>query len=546
MNKKQFPVFLFVLCVVFAFAACNQEGNSSSTAARSTDYEDLLVLFREFREFVKPPVIDGVPDYSPTAMAAQHQDLRKFQDRLAAFDISGWPISQKVDYHIFRAEMNGLDFDHRVIRPWARDPAFYLKSQSGAGPSYYGGVRLREFPLSVEDIAAVGIRLKAVPTIYKNAETCLIEASGDLAAFAIHFLDEELAMYQNLANILAKHHPELVPEAEKAKNAVKDYGVWLEENKERMTAHPGLGIENYDWWMKNVQLVPYTWEEILTIMQHEYDRALSALKLEQHRNSHLPPLKAAASEEEYNALYYECQKHLWDFLQKKEMFTIPDYLKPYPPKPWANFPGRQGGEVRDFFEQCEDRNPLPSPLIHEFLGHNFDGLRSRRDERPIRGVDRLSTIDMIRSEGLAFGMEEMFMHAGLFDKYPRAREINHIMMAFRSVRALADLRLHSQEFELEESFKFCYEETPYHWMLPDGYEVWYEMETTLRFPGWHMGMVLGKFQLFSLLADRQKQLGEDFSMKEFMDEFFAEGMIPISLIRWKMTGLTDEIEWLTE
>jgi hypothetical protein len=281
-------------------------------------------------------------------------------------------------------------------------------------------------------------------------------------------------------------------------------------------------------------------------MQHEYDRALTALKLEQHRNSHLPPLKAASNEDEYNALYYECQKHLWDFLHEKEMFTIPDYLKPYPPKPWANFPGRQGGEVRDFFEQCEDRNPLPSPLIHEFLGHRFDGLRSRRDERPIRGTERLYTIDMIRSEGLAFGMEEMFMHAGLFDKYPRAREINHIMMAFRSVRALADLRLHSHEFDLEDSFKFCYEQTPYHWMLPDGFEVWYEMETTLRFPGWHMGMVLGKFQLFALLSDKQKQLGDNFIMKEFMDEFFAAGMIPISLIRWEMTGLADEMDWLTK
>jgi uncharacterized protein (DUF885 family) len=83
-------------------------------------------------------------------------------------------------------------------------------------------------------------------------------------------------------------------------------------------------------------------------------------------------------------------------------------------------------------------------------------------------------------------------------------------------------------------------------MLPEGYEVWYEMETTLRFPGWHMGMVFGKFQLFSLLADRQKQLGDDFNIKEFMDEFFASGMIPISLIRLEMTGHTNEIEWLMQ
>ncbi len=33
-------------------------------------------------------------------------------------------IPQQVDYHLVRAEMNGLDFDHRVLEPWANNPAF--------------------------------------------------------------------------------------------------------------------------------------------------------------------------------------------------------------------------------------------------------------------------------------------------------------------------------------------------------------------------------------------------------------------------------------
>jgi len=252
------------------------------------------------------------------------------------------------------------------------------------------------------------------------------------------------------------------------------------------------------------------------------------------------------NEVEYKKRYYQCQKHLLDFLKRREILTIPDYLKPLPPKDWKDFPARQGGQVRDFFEQCEDRNPLPSPLIHEFLGHHFDELRFQRDKRPIRGARRLFAIDMIRSEGLAFGLEEIFMRAGLLDKYPRGREINYIMMAFRAVRARADLKLHSHEFNLKSSFQFCYEQTPYHWMLPDGFEVWYEMETTLRFPGWHMGMVLGKLQLLSLIADRAQQLGDKFNLRQFMDSFLATGMIPISLIRWEMTGLKDEIEKLLQ
>ena len=41
--------------------------------------------------------------------------------------------------------------------------------------------------------------------------------------------------------------------------------------------------------------------------------------------------------------------------------------------------------------------------------------------------------------------------------------------------------------------------------------------------------------------DRALQLGEEFDLKEFHDEFLASGWIPISLIRWEMTGYDDEV-----
>jgi len=545
MIKRNYFVLAFAVYVMlsFTFYSFCSSGKNGSNVAKSSDYQVFLKLFKDFRDFTKPNVIDGVPDYSPQAMSEQYGKLNKFQKWLAAIDISNWPVSQQVDYHLVRAEMNGLEFYHRVLRPWSRDPCFYLQSQAGAGPVFYGTLEIpRNFPLSEGKQAELKVKLQAIPKIYNKAKENLREASGDLALIALHFLNEEIAIYRNISSELAKYHPDLVAYADKAKAAVEDYGTWLEENKDKMTEPAGVGVENYNWWMKNVQLVPFTWEELMAIMENEYKRAISALKLEQYRNSGLPQVEPVKNEAEYRQRYYKYQKHLLNFLHEKEILTIPDYLKPLPPKAWKDFPSRQGGNVRDFFEQCEDRNPLPSPLIHEFLGHHFDELCFQRDSRPIRGARRLFAMDMIRSEGLAFGLEEIFMRAGLFDKYPRGREINYIMMAFRAIRALADLKLHSHEFNLKDSFEFCYEQTPYHWMLPDGFEAWYEMETTLRFPGWHMGMVIGKLQLLSLMADRAQQLGDEFNIRQFMDKFRGAGMIPISLIRWEITGLSDEIE----
>ncbi len=39
-----------------------------------------------------------------------------------------------------------------------------------------------------------------------------------------------------------------------------------------------------------------------------------------------------------------------------------------------------------------------------------------------------------------------------------------------------------------------------------------------------------------MLAERKRQLGDAFRMKEFMDDFDAAGLIPVSLLHWELTG----------
>lgn len=63
-------------------------------------------------------------------------------------------------------------------------------------------------------------------------------------------------------------------------------------------------------------------------------------------------------------------------------------------------------------------------------------------------------------------------------------------------------------------------------------------------PGHATIYITGKNELERLMADRAMQLGDTFNLQEFMDSFFASGMIPISLARWEMTGLDDEIKKL--
>ena len=53
--------------------------------------------------------------------------------------------------------------------------------------------------------------------------------------------------------------------------------------------------------------------------------------------------------------------------------------------------------------------------------------------------------------------------------------------------------------------------------------------------------VVGKIQIEQLLSERSLQLGDDFELGAFHDDLLSRGMIPLTLIRWEMTGQDDEV-----
>jgi len=544
MFKQKYFAVIFVFLAVFTFTYCTPDKDEAGVVAIG-DYNDLVNLFKEFREFQNPEIINGVPDYTAAAMAEQLRGLKKFQSRLAAIDPGNWPVSQQVDYHLVRSEMNGLDFYHRVLKPWSRDPVFYLPSQGGAGPAMSGfsGIRYPRLPLSADHIAELRIKLQALPVLYEQAKGNLTEGAKDLATIAIHYIDYEASRYIDLAARLVELHPDLASLAEQAGAAVKNYGKWLKDNKDKMTAPAGIGIENYNWWLKNVHLFPYTWEEGQAIVEHEYNRIITFLKLEENRNRNLTPLEVATTSKEYYRRLDEALNYVVEFLRDEEILTVPDWLDPAdysdPNKPRRPLPTNPSID-----HKAREREVLPGET-HEFIGHLFDEQRLERDDRPIRGVRRLYNMDWIRSEGWAVSLEELLMQAGVLDKRPqRGREIEYLMNASHMSLSLPDFKMHSNEINFKEARQWCAEIMPRDWSQEDEPMVWYEQQSNLRFPAFHTGCVLGKAQFMQLFRERAMQLGDKFNLRQFIDEFLAAGMIPMSLTRWEMTGYDDEIKEL--
>src|SRR5437899_898995 len=275
-------VGMMTACLVVAALPGGDARDISVGPPRSTRYEDLVSLFAEWRSFQKPKLVDGVPDYTAAAMAAQRRELVNWQRRLAAIDPSGWPISRQVDYHVVRAEMNGLDFDHRVLKPWARNPAFYVtvftdRSDQPAreGPLAYGAVELWQyrFPLSADAAREVDGGLRTIPKLLEQARANLTGNGRDLWVYGTKSIRQQSADLAALATRVAGTPGRLADDVSRAKEATEAFASWLDTRTPAKTATSGVGIDNYNWYLKNVQLVPYTWQDEVTLMQRELARA---------------------------------------------------------------------------------------------------------------------------------------------------------------------------------------------------------------------------------------------------------------------------------
>jgi uncharacterized protein (DUF885 family) len=513
-------------------------------------YDDLIALFKEWREFQKPKLINGIPDYTAKAMAKQYEQLAEYHRRLAAFDITDWPIPQKVDYHLVRAEMNGMDFDHRVRRPWERMPAFYTMvwpSQSDVpareGPVLYDTIELwqYDFPLTTDAAAKLTARMRTIPKILEQAKGNLTGNARDLWTGGIRAMKMQSEDLTSLAQRIDVKDNNLAASIQEARQATDNFIAWLESEAPSKTEPSGVGKENYNWYLKNVYLLPHTWDEEVTIMQSEMARANATLKLEEHHNRKHPPETEIASAEEYNRELNEAVTEFMRFLKNEEILTVKDYMEPALRAQIGSF--IPPDQYRHFFAKITHHDAMVM-RTHQYHWIELARMANEPHPDPIRRVPLLYNIFVFRAEGLATAVEEMFMHAGLFDNRPRARELIWILVGQRAARALAGLYAQSNDFTLEQAVDFACKWTPRGWMEKDGALVWFEQDLYLMQPGYGTSYLTGKLEIEKLLAERAHQLGDDFTLRRFMDEINSTGVIPPSLVRWELTGKDDEIQRL--
>jgi len=491
----------------------------------------------------------GTRDWSAATIDKQRRDLAGFEVRWTKLDINGRPVRKQVDYKLIGSALARVHWELDVNPHWKRDPNFYIAQtltpvvEALTVPAPYDGARSREILTRIDNI----------PAILQEGEENLANPPAPFATVAIQALENIRTRLKEMASALLgvttlKEH-ELNGATERAADALEKYRGWLQEKLPSLPKETALGRDAYVFFLKNVALLPYSPEELLAMGRQEWDRAVSFEAFEKQRNKDVPPLSLAKDIPTWIKDAAAKELSIRDFLKKREILTVPDWLQHYTLRPMPEYlRALQGfGETDDFtspsrlkdnciryvtepsgnlgyFWRATAQDPRPI-IVHEGIpGHYFQLCLSWKHEDPIRR----HYYDSGANEGIGFYAEEMMLQAGLFDDSPHTREIIYNFMRLRALRVEVDVKLALGEFTLDQAAKYLQEKVPM-----DANTARQEAIAFATGPGQAITYQIGKLQIIKFLAEARMQQGDKFNLRAFHDFVWKNGNVPIELQRWE-------------
>ncbi len=508
-------------------------------------YAELIKLHQQF--------IDWRNDFEPDSadresISNRITRLQEFQDTLLSLSIDSWPREQQADYLAVRAQMNEYDFTLQISRPWFRDPGFYVDRMLR--------VAFNELPVEGEQQDELIKRLQSIVTLSNQARGNLSEATADYTDLALYALSNPdgvghghprreappagvIGWYRDLQLRARQSQPELLEAINPALAAVQAFQQWLQQQRPRLTAESGVGREAFDWYLRQVKMMPYDADDILLMSQRELDRLRVNYTLARHRNRDLTELALPENEAEYTGRVAQVDADIRTFIQRHELITVPDYIPADFEEMGYNVPWIQRASGPNYWEHIQFRDPSPDHWHAVIPGHRFDSLLRQHLEHPIRH----NLYDGARVEGWAVYLEEMPLQLGFYTDRQRTRELIYNFGLFRAVRSIGDVQLQLNRMTTEQVMQYWMRMTP----GLDENVARVDAEIYLRRPpGYGIGYTIGNLQMQKLLADVSWQQGDDFDLQSFHDRLMDYGWMPVTLIRYAMTGNEDEVRLLRE
>jgi uncharacterized protein (DUF885 family) len=536
--------------------------------------QSLASDFWEWRARYQPFSKDDIPridhpagrrDWSATSLTKQRAALSRYEARWKQIDPTGWTVAARVDYRLMGSAIARVRWELDLNRRWERDPSFYLDQTLTALLE----ALLEPPPFNANRSREIGARMEEIPEILAEGKKNL----RPVRPFAQLALDDLQQIRGKLLRVQAEVAPLLHGESgeagslaglkqstEKAITALESYQSWLQQELGKMPGHAGVGRDNYEFFLNQIALLPYSPDQLFAISAQEWARAVCFEQYEKVRNQGLPELKLAANLDEQIEKSQRQELAIRKFLEDNGILTVPAEIRHYTIRPMPGYLEALGnfGELDDFtgpsrlnndgvrwmsppvqnlgyFWLATAKDARPD-MVHEGVpGHYFQMSLSWKHGDPIRR----HYYDSGANEGLGFYAEEMMLQAGLFDDNPRTREIIYNFMRLRALRVEVDVKLALGTFTIKQAADYLAQHVPMDQKTAEA-----EAALFATTPGQAISYQIGKHEILRFLADAKVAQGDKFSLRTFDDFLWKNGNVPIPLLRWEYLGKEDDIRVL--
>jgi hypothetical protein len=445
---------------------------------------------------------------------------------------------------------------------WQRDPVFYIEQTVVAlqeelmPPPPFNEIRSRE----------IVVRAENIPSILEQAKANLkpVRPCAQLAVDSLAEIDKRLRRVESgVAPLLTGDdlRSRLHAAIPKAVSALLQYRQWMKDRLSQMQETSAIGKEGYGFFLHQVALLPYTPEQLLTMARQDLERVLAAQTYEHQRDLGLPELKMAASSEDEIARLAHDEAYVRRFLVEHEILTVPTDAPHWTfrlaPDYVAAFAGF--GELDDFtlpshpqdglrwmlplaknpsyFDAAYARDTRTTGAHEGVPGHFLQLFVAGRNPDPIRR----HYYDSGANEGIGFYAEEMMLQTGLYDDSPRSREIIYNFARLRALRVEVDVKLALGLLTMAQAADYLARTVPM-----DRKTAETDAADYVAAPGLGIAYEIGKLQIERMLAERRLQLGDKFDLRQFHDYVWSNGNMPLSLQRWELLGLDDDVKQLDQ
>ncbi len=194
-------------------------------------------------------------DYSAAKIAERAQHVRKLLDQVRAMKTDKWPKDDRINWLLFRAQLEEVDFGERILKFEQTNPLTYVGECSSAIFS----LLKKEYDTPRNRALSAAARFKAMPAMFVEAEKNLQKPVKLYAQLAIQSARNIDPLFKESTAPLTKD----LSEAERADfdksragalAAIHGFADRLERKLPQMVDFAPMGEANYNYYLKHVLL----------------------------------------------------------------------------------------------------------------------------------------------------------------------------------------------------------------------------------------------------------------------------------------------------